>query len=65
VNETFYYENDSCAGGLLLPKWLPTEFALPELIGRACVFFIGFLYMLLGMSLITDRFIEAIEVRVP
>jgi hypothetical protein len=54
----------STCHGILLPEWpMDAHISLGEIIGRAAVCFVCFLYMLLGTSLITDRFIEAIEVR--
>uniref|UniRef100_A0AAY4EUI8 Calx-beta domain-containing protein n=1 Tax=Denticeps clupeoides TaxID=299321 RepID=A0AAY4EUI8_9TELE len=51
-----------CKPGILLPEWLPQEYSMGEQAGRAIVYFSCLLYMFLGVSIIADRFMSAIEV---
>ncbi|KAF7669150.1 hypothetical protein LDENG_00238480 [Lucifuga dentata] len=51
-----------CKPGVLLPVWLPVNPPVGEQAGRAVVYFICLIYMFLGVSIIADRFMAAIEV---
>ncbi|XP_032821007.1 sodium/calcium exchanger 1-like isoform X2 [Petromyzon marinus] len=51
-----------CRKGLLLPVWLPTNPSTGDKIARAVVYFVGMIYMFLGVSIIADRFMSSIEV---
>ncbi|XP_058239682.1 sodium/calcium exchanger 2a isoform X2 [Hemibagrus wyckioides] len=51
-----------CANGILLPVWLPHNPPLPQQVIRAIIYFLSLLYMFLGVSIIADRFMAAIEV---
>lgn len=51
-----------CKPGILLPVWTPLNPSPGEKAGRAVVYFLGLLYLFLGVSLIADRFMAAIEV---
>ncbi|XP_072302861.1 sodium/calcium exchanger 2a isoform X2 [Eucyclogobius newberryi] len=51
-----------CRPGILLPVWLPLNPSLGEQSGRAIVYFVGLLYIFLGVSIIADRFMASIEV---
>lgn len=52
-----------CAEGLLLPCWMPLEdVSTFEKIIRGSVYFIALVYLFIGVSIISDRFMAAIEV---
>uniref|UniRef100_A0A1B6G5H0 Calx-beta domain-containing protein n=1 Tax=Cuerna arida TaxID=1464854 RepID=A0A1B6G5H0_9HEMI len=52
-----------CQDGLLLPVWLPQHnLTTGDRIARGLVYFISLLYLFLGVSIISDRFMSAIEV---
>lgn len=51
-----------CHEGILLPVWLPHNPPLPQQVMRAIIYFLCLLYMFLGVSIIADRFMAAIEV---
>lgn len=53
-----------CKPGVVLPVWLPqaNEITRGDTIGRALVYAFGLAYMFLGVSIIADRFMAAIEV---
>ncbi|XP_062392420.1 sodium/calcium exchanger 3-like isoform X3 [Sardina pilchardus] len=51
-----------CKPGILLPVWMPQEVSTGEQAGRALLYFSCLLYMFLGVSIIADRFMAAIEV---
>lgn len=52
-----------CKPGVILPVWLPQEgLLIGDTIARACVYALGLAYMFLGVSIIADRFMAAIEV---
>lgn len=52
-----------CSDGLLLPTWLPLE-DVPafEIALRGFVYFCVLLYLFIGVSIVSDRFMAAIEV---
>nr|XP_055055689.1 sodium/calcium exchanger 2a isoform X1 [Misgurnus anguillicaudatus]XP_055055690.1 sodium/calcium exchanger 2a isoform X1 [Misgurnus anguillicaudatus]XP_055055691.1 sodium/calcium exchanger 2a isoform X1 [Misgurnus anguillicaudatus]XP_055055692.1 sodium/calcium exchanger 2a isoform X1 [Misgurnus anguillicaudatus]XP_055055693.1 sodium/calcium exchanger 2a isoform X1 [Misgurnus anguillicaudatus] len=51
-----------CQPGILLPVWLPRNPSLAMQTIRAVIYFSTLLYMFLGVSIIADRFMAAIEV---
>ncbi|XP_018571769.1 sodium/calcium exchanger 3 [Anoplophora glabripennis] len=52
-----------CIDGLVLPCWQPLEdVGLPERVGRGLVYFFVLVYLFIGVSIISDRFMAAIEV---
>lgn len=52
-----------CVDGLLLPCWKPLEnVSVVEKIGRGLVYFFALAYLFIGVSIISDRFMAAIEV---
>ena len=52
-----------CRPGVVLPVWMPQEnLMLGDTIARACIYAFGLIYMFLGVSIIADRFMAAIEV---
>ena len=55
--------NISCKDGLLLPVWKPkSNISVAQTAGRAIVYFLSLMYCFLGVSIIADRFMAAIEV---
>ncbi|XP_045486058.1 sodium/calcium exchanger 3 isoform X1 [Pieris rapae] len=52
-----------CSDGLVLPAWQPLE-DVPnlELAIRGSVYFLSLLYLFIGVSIVSDRFMAAIEV---
>ncbi|KAL0193204.1 hypothetical protein M9458_011500, partial [Cirrhinus mrigala] len=55
-------EKVKCQPGILLPVWLPYDPPLAMQAVRAVIYFASLLYMFLGVSIIADRFMAAIEV---
>jgi len=55
-------QNDVCADGVLLPVWNPLNPSVGDKVARAIVYLVALVYMFLGMSIIADRFMTAIEV---
>ncbi len=55
-------EKDACADGVLLPLWNPQNPSVGDKVARAIVYLVALVYMFLGMSIIADRFMTAIEV---
>ncbi|XP_059404016.1 sodium/calcium exchanger 2-like isoform X1 [Carassius carassius] len=55
-------EKVKCQPGILLPVWLPHDPSLAMQALRAVIYFAFLLYMFLGVSIIADRFMAAIEV---
>lgn len=53
---------DACSEGVVLPMWNPQNPAVGDKVARAIVYFSALIYMFLGMSIIADRFMSAIEV---
>ncbi|XP_066598277.1 sodium/calcium exchanger Calx isoform X2 [Prorops nasuta] len=52
-----------CEPGLVVPLWSPLEnLSLGETIFRGLVYFLLLLYLFIGVSIISDRFMAAIEV---
>ncbi|XP_078262387.1 sodium/calcium exchanger 3 isoform X2 [Rhinoraja longicauda] len=60
--------NNSCVGnyeckkGVILPIWYPEDPSLGDKIARVIVYFVAMIYMFLGVSIVADRFMAAIEV---
>ena len=48
--------------GIIFPYWEPWDPELGDLIARAMVYFAALVFMFLGVSIIADRFMSAIEV---
>ncbi|CAK9813316.1 Sodium/calcium exchanger 2 [Anthophora quadrimaculata] len=52
-----------CEPGLVVPMWRPQEnLYLSEVVFRGIVYFLLLLYLFIGVSIISDRFMAAIEV---
>ncbi|XP_078592714.1 sodium/calcium exchanger 3-like isoform X1 [Branchiostoma floridae x Branchiostoma japonicum] len=53
---------DPCKKGVILPLWEPTVMTEGDKAARATIYFAGLLFFFLGVSIIADRFMAAIEV---
>ena len=54
---------DPCKAGITLPRWdPPNNLSSGDKAARAIVYFTGLVFMFLGVSIIADRFMAAIEV---
>ncbi|XP_053984522.1 sodium/calcium exchanger 3 isoform X3 [Hylaeus volcanicus] len=52
-----------CEPGLVVPMWYPEEnLDLSDIVFRGIVYFLMLLYLFIGVSIISDRFMAAIEV---
>lgn len=52
-----------CRDGMVLPAWLPIQnISALDKAGRAIVYMLALFYLFLGVSIIADRFMAAIEV---
>ncbi|KAG8013014.1 Sodium/calcium exchanger 2, partial [Nibea albiflora] len=54
--------NSKCHQGIILPIWYPEDPSMGDKIARVIVYFVAMIYMFLGVSIIADRFMAAIEV---
>ncbi|XP_071395760.1 sodium/calcium exchanger 3 isoform X1 [Centroberyx affinis] len=54
--------NSKCQPGIILPIWYPEDPSMGDKIARVIVYFVALIYMFLGVSIIADRFMAAIEV---
>ncbi|KAF6724062.1 Sodium/calcium exchanger 3 [Oryzias melastigma] len=54
--------NSKCLPGIILPIWYPEDPSMGDKIARVIVYFVAMIYMFLGVSIIADRFMAAIEV---
>ncbi|XP_055632887.1 sodium/calcium exchanger 3 isoform X2 [Toxorhynchites rutilus septentrionalis] len=53
----------TCQEGLLLPVWMPQEnLTTGDRIARGMVYFLAMMYLFIGVSIVSDRFMAAIEV---
>ncbi|XP_064174179.1 sodium/calcium exchanger 3 isoform X3 [Anguilla rostrata] len=52
----------ACRPGIVLPIWYPEDPSMGDKIARVIVYFVAMIYMFLGVSIIADRFMAAIEV---
>lgn len=65
VNNTtlINYDGANCQPGLMLPVWLPQDHLTPgDRASRGSVYFMFMIYMFIGVSIVSDRFMAAIEV---
>ncbi|XP_045579697.1 sodium/calcium exchanger 3 isoform X3 [Salmo salar] len=51
-----------CKPGIVLPIWYPEDPSMGDKMARVIVYFVAMIYMFLGVSIIADRFMAAIEV---
>lgn len=61
-NHTSCGGSTKCIEGVILPIWQPVDPPFPERLARATIYFVGLIYMFLGVSIIADRFMASIEV---
>ncbi|XP_016297796.1 sodium/calcium exchanger 3-like isoform X2 [Sinocyclocheilus anshuiensis] len=61
-NITCVQEAGQCQPGIILPIWYPEDPSMGDKIARVIVYFVAMIYMFLGVSIIADRFMAAIEV---
>ncbi|XP_051507395.1 sodium/calcium exchanger 3-like isoform X1 [Myxocyprinus asiaticus] len=61
-NNTCVEETGRCQPGIILPIWYPEDPSMGDKIARVIVYFVAMIYMFLGVSIIADRFMAAIEV---
>ncbi|XP_065152438.1 sodium/calcium exchanger 3 isoform X2 [Paramisgurnus dabryanus] len=61
-NITCVDEVPRCQPGIILPIWYPEDPSMGDKIARVIVYFVAMIYMFLGVSIIADRFMAAIEV---
>lgn len=62
-NLTCNTDASECKEGLILPVWLPLKnIGIGTTIARALIYGFGLGYLFLGVSIISDRFMSAIEV---
>lgn len=61
-NHTSCGGDTKCINGVILPIWQPVDPPFPERLARATIYFVGLIYMFLGVSIIADRFMASIEV---
>ncbi|RXN10539.1 sodium calcium exchanger 3-like protein [Labeo rohita] len=61
-NTTCVGATGRCQPGIILPIWYPEDPSLGDKIARVIVYFVAMIYMFLGVSIIADRFMAAIEV---
>ncbi|XP_034941333.1 sodium/calcium exchanger 1 [Chelonus insularis] len=53
----------NCSEGLMIPLWYPVDdLSLTDIIIRGTVYFLFLIYLFIGVSIISDRFMAAIEV---
>ncbi|XP_040891320.1 sodium/calcium exchanger 1-like isoform X2 [Toxotes jaculatrix] len=61
-NHTKCGGSTDCIEGVILPVWKPEHPAFTDRLARATIYFVGLVYMFLGVSIIADRFMASIEV---
>lgn len=63
IAQTCSREASRCKPGVLLPVWTPIDdLTTGDMLARATIYFLGLGYLFLGVSIIADRFMAAIEV---
>lgn len=61
-NEIVLEKPKKCKNGLILPAWKPDEnLTLGDRFSRGLVYFLAMCYLFLGVSIVSDRFMAAIE----
>ncbi|GBM22920.1 Sodium/calcium exchanger 3 [Araneus ventricosus] len=63
VGKTSASNNTQCKEGMILPVWTPTtNLSKGDVVARGIIYFIALVYLFVGVSIIADRFMAAIEV---
>lgn len=63
ANATSEKKDGQCQDGLLIPMWRPYEnLSTGDRVARGLVYFIAMCYLFVGVSIVADRFMGAIEV---
>ncbi|KAJ8309550.1 hypothetical protein KUTeg_014424 [Tegillarca granosa] len=63
ITEDECYGEIVCKPGLVLPVWQPQgNLSVGDKVARATVYFVSLVYMFLGVSIVSDRFMASIEV---
>jgi solute carrier family 8 (sodium/calcium exchanger) len=66
ANETDEEEEDvegRCDPGLVLPVWMPQDdLSTGDRFARGLAYFLAMIYMFIGVSIVSDRFMASIEV---
>ncbi|XP_035814075.1 sodium/calcium exchanger 1-like isoform X2 [Amphiprion ocellaris] len=62
TNRTKCGGSTDCIEGVILPVWKPDNPGFTDRLARATIYFVGLVYMFLGVSIIADRFMASIEV---
>lgn len=63
VTDDKAHEKGKCKDGLIIPAWRPLEpLSTGDRWARGIIYFLGLCYMFVGISIIADRFMAAIEV---
>lgn len=57
-------KHTGCENGLIIPAWTPhvNEVSAADVAARAIIYFLSLAYLFVGVSIIADRFVSAIEV---
>lgn len=62
-NQSYPSQPGHCVPGLLLPVWMPqSNLTVGDRISRGLVYFLVMLYLFIGVSIVSDRFMAGIEV---
>lgn len=57
------HQGPQCADGLMIPMWRPYHnLSIGDRVARGLVYFIAMCYLFVGVSIVADRFMAAIEV---
>ena len=63
ANASRQTEEKKCEDGLIIPLWHPADnLSIGDRVSRGLVYFIGMIYLFIGVSIIADRFMGSIEV---
>nr|XP_045593303.1 sodium/calcium exchanger 1-like isoform X9 [Procambarus clarkii] len=50
-----------CVDGLIVPTWPPQDISTGERVARAIVYFVAMVWLFIGVSIVSDRFMGSIE----
>lgn len=60
-NNNTTYTTCECKPGVLLPIWEPNDAKIEMIILRAIIYFVCLIYCFIGVAIISDMFMAAIE----